>query len=174
VGVRANDNHTYTVKTKADAVKALKMMQERSEEAQELMREHGISELMQEATELKKAATAFCVAKGIDKLDLGDSYAALREDGYDRRWVARKTDLGDLGNPEGAIPLYDILKSKFLRGKKKQPSKFKEIWNRITKRVVDPDALQEVIDEGLLDEDEIAAAFVEKKKAPYLRIYEKS
>jgi hypothetical protein len=173
MAVKALKNGQYKISSKADAVKALKMMQERSDEAQELMRENGITELMQEAAELKKAATAYCVANGITKLDMDDSYASLREDAYDRRWIARKIDLGELENPRGAVPLYDILKDKFVRGRKKQPAKFKEIWNRVTKRVVDPDALQEVIDEGLLDEDEIAAAFVEKTKAPYLRIYPK-
>jgi hypothetical protein len=169
MGVKANDNYTYTVKTKADAVKALRMMKERSEEAQELMSEHGITELMQEATELKKAATAFCVAKGITQLDLGDSYASLREDAYDRRWIATSKDMSELdAKPSGAVPLMTILKRSF--GKEG----WKPVWMRITKRVVDPDALQEAVDEGLLNEDEIAPAFVEKTKAPYLRIYDKS
>jgi hypothetical protein len=169
VAVKALKNGQYKISSKADAVKALKMMQERSEEAQELMRENGITELMQEAAELKKAATAYCVDNGITKLDMGDSYASLREDAYDRRWIATIDDFADMGTPAGAIPLRTILRDRW----RKKPDKLKEIWNRVTKRVVDPDALQEVIDEGLLDEDEISAAFVEKTKAPYLRIYSK-
>jgi hypothetical protein len=170
MAVKSNINGTYTISTKADVVKALKMMQERKEEAESLMREHGIQELMQEATELKKAATAYCVAKGISNVDMGDSYAQLREDGYDRRWIGTRAELAEMDAPEGAVPLRTILQRKF--GGKSDT--FKETWNRITKRVIDKDSLQEVIDEGVLDEDEIAPAFVEKKKAPYLRVYDKS
>jgi hypothetical protein len=168
--VKSNINGTYTVKTKADAIKALKMMQERSEEAQALMKEHGINELMQEAAELKKAATAYCVAKRITKLDMDDSYAQLREDGYDRRWIATSSELASLDNPAGATPLRVILINKW----KSQPDTFKVVWRRITKRVVDADALQEAVDEGIVTEDEIAPAFVEKHKSPYLRVYPKS
>lgn len=166
-GLKANENGTYTITSKDGAIKALKMMQERSEEAQALMQEQGITELMQEATELKKAATAYCVAKGISQLDMEDSYATLREDGYDRRWIATRKELADVSAPDGAVPLYEIIRRGFTN------IEGKEIWKRITKRVVDPEALQEVVDEGILSEDEIAPAFVEKKKAPYLRIYPK-
>lgn len=165
-GLKANENGTYTITNKEGAIKALGMMQERSEEAIQLSKEYGITDLQREAAELKKAATAFCVAKGIEKLDLGDSYASLRQDGYDRRWIATKDELAEVDAPD-AVPLRTILKREFSTGQ------FKEIWNRITRRVVDPDALQEAIDEGILNEEEIAPAFVEKKKSPYLRIYGK-
>jgi hypothetical protein len=168
VAVKANDNFTYTVTSKKDAVKALRMMQERQEEIARIERENGIPELRQEATELKKAATMFCVARKISQLDMGDSYAQLREDGYDRRWIATRHDLEDVDAP-GAVPLRTILQ-RALGGKSEE---FKAAWNRITKRVIDADALQEIVDEGIVDEDEIAPAFVEKKRAPYLRIYSK-
>lgn len=167
MALKTNKNGSYTVTTKADAVKALKMMQERQEEVMRLQAEAGITELMQEATELKKAATAYVVANGIEKLDLGDHYATLRQDGYARQWIATKDDLEKLDAPTGAIPLRTILK------KSLTPENFKEVWNRVTKRVVDADALQEAVDEGILDEEEIAPAFVEKTKAPYLRLYPK-
>jgi len=168
-GLKANENGTYTITSKEGAIKALKMMQERSDEAQALMQEQGISELMQEATELKKAATAYCVAKGISQLDMEDSYAQLREDGYDRRWIATRHELAAVSAPDGAKDLRSILQSKF-GGHSEQ---FKNVWRKITKRVISPEALQELVDDGTLDEDEIAPAFVEKKKAPYLRIYPK-
>jgi hypothetical protein len=176
VALKSNKNGTYTVTAKEDAVKALKLMAERQEAAQALMKKHKITELMQEATELKKAATEFCVAKGIEKLDLGDSYAGLREDGYDRRWIVDKGELVQfqLAGAANVIDLKTILKKKFAKKGVSVTAEFKEVWKRITKRVVDPDALQEAIDDGTLDEDEIAPAFVEKKKAPYLRIYPKS
>jgi hypothetical protein len=168
VAVKANDNGTYSIQTKKDAEKALRMMVELQEEVSALNKEHGITELMRDAAELKKAATAFCVAKGITKLDVGDQYALLRQDGYDRRWIGTREEARELGTAE-ATPLRVILKEIF-HGR---DDKFKEIWMRVTKRVVDPDALQEVVDEGVLDEDEIAPAFVEKQKAPYLRLYGK-
>jgi len=171
MALKTNKNGSYTVTTKADAIKALKMMHERSDEAQALMTEHGITELMQEATELKKAATAYVVAQGIEKLDLGDSYATLRQDGYARQWIADKAQLVQfqLDGATDAVDLKTILQKKF----KKDKDAFKEIWRRVTKRVVDANELQEVVDEGLLDEDEIAPAFVEKTKSPYLRVYPK-
>lgn len=172
-GVKVNSNGSYTVTSKEGAVKALKMMNERSEEAQALMAEHGISELMQEATELKKAATAFCVAKGVEKLDLGDQYATLREDGYDRRWILDDDEITDESLPVGVVSLHSIIVAKYGNELKVKGSKARKLWMKITKRVVDAEALQEAVDRGDLDEDEIEPAFVEKKKAPYLRLYPK-
>lgn len=165
VALKSRNNGTYTISTKADAEKALRMMVELQDEIMALNKEHGITELMRDAAELKKAATAFAVAKGITKLDVGDKYAALREDGYDRRWIGTQDELKDMDAPAGATPLRTILKNGH--------ADWKEIWMQITKRVVDSDKLQEAIDEGVLDEDEISAAFVEKKKSPYLRLYDK-
>lgn len=164
VKLKRNQNGTYTIKTKDEATKALILSNDLKKEIEEIEEQQGLLELRQDATALKQGATQFLAAKGIDTLDLGDLYATLRRDAYARRWIATDDDLE--GAPEGATPLRTILKKKF----KKNPDKFKEVWKRITRPVVIADELQELVDEGVLEEDEIATAFVEKTKAPFVLI----
>lgn len=166
--LKRNVNGTYTVKTKDDAKKALLLSNELRKEIEQIEEDQGLLELRQDATALKQAATQFLAAKGIDGLDLGDLYATLRRDAYARRWIATDEDLADA--PEGAKSLRTILRKKF----KSNPDKFKEIWRRITKPVAVAEEVQWLVDEGIVEEDEIAPAFVEKTKAPFVLINPKA
>ena len=46
---------------------------------------------------------------------------------------------------------------------------FSDIWSRVTRRVANPEGIDEIVGEGIVSLDEIKGAFVEKTKAPYLR-----
>lgn len=159
-------NGQYQVKNLKQAQEALEGVRAMRDEIEELMAEHGIKEMQEDATELKRAATAWAAETGTAQIDLGNGvYARLRQDKYGGRWIATDADF-DKDTPGNVITLLSILRRKF-----KNKEKRSEIWNRVTKRAVDPDALQRVVQEGLLTAEEIAPAFTEKDKAPFLIIY---
>ncbi len=164
-------NGQYRVRNLEDAKEALTGVQNLSDEIQSLMKEHGIDEMMTDAAEMKKAATAWAANTDTQRIDLGTGrkgqpYALLRRDKYGGTWVATDDDLEDA--PPNATPLLKLLRKKI-----KDRETRSEIWNRITKRTVDTDGLDRVISEGLLTAEDVAPAFYEKEKAPFLIVYGK-
>jgi hypothetical protein len=175
-------NGTYEIRNMKDAVAALNLFQTLTEEIDELMQEHGITEMMQDSVELKKSVTKWAVDTKTERIDYEGHHAALISQNYDARFIGTKdeipTDRNELyrigavdehgREVRKIVPLRTILKRKF----KKNPAKVKELWSRVTVRVVDKEAVEEIISEGILSVDEIAPCFVEKVKAPYLRSFE--
>jgi hypothetical protein len=145
------------VKTKADAIEALEESVALKGAAEELMREHGITEMLEAADDLKKKATSFAAAKGIDKLDLSDGrYGKLITAVHERVWVGTKDDMPD--NVAGDVkPLKSLVS--------------KEVWMKITKRVPDPERIEQAVGEGLVTLDEIEPAYFEKMRAPFIRVF---
>jgi hypothetical protein len=159
------DNGRYEVKNMKQAKEALEGVRRLNGEISELMKEHGINDLMEDVTEMKKAATYWADSNDIDVIKLDGARAQLRKDKYGGTWVSTGQDLD--GAPLTAVPLLEILRRKI-----KNATERREIWQRITKRVVDPERLEQAVKEGTLTADEIAPAYYEKEKAAYLRIYE--
>jgi len=149
-----------------EARDALRQMRLLNTQVKALMEEHGIPQLQEEAQALKKAATEWAVKSDTERIDLGKGvYARLRRDKYGGTWVATDDDLD--GAPATAVPLYEILRLKFL----KKPQTLKRLWASVTRVSVDPEELQRAILEGHITADEIAPAFWEKEKTPFLIIY---
>jgi hypothetical protein len=145
------------IKTKADAVEALAEATKLKDEAEALMQEHGITEMLETADELKKRATSFAASKGIDKLDLPDGrYGKLIQAVGERIWIGTKKDI-----PEGAPTRIKPLKSLVS----------KEVWMMITRRVPDPELIEQAVSDGAVTLDEIEPAYFEKMRAPYLRVF---
>jgi hypothetical protein len=145
------------IKYKTDAVEALAEATRLKEEAEALMQEHGITEMLEAAEELKKKATAFAASKGIDQLDLPDGrYGKLIQAVGERIWVGTKKDI-----PEGAGAKIKPLKSLVS----------KEVWMKITKRVPDPELIEQAVSDGAVTLDEIEPAYFEKMRAPYIRVF---
>jgi hypothetical protein len=172
-----NGNGTFTVGSEMGAVSALQRMERLNEKISQIQQKYGIHEMMAEASALKKAATEFAIRESLESgsedyaIEIDDDhYARLIRQGYDRRWLADEVDLQDPTIPRKAKPISSIIKKKF--GSFTKGSEARKVWMRVTRRVVDPEALQEVIDEGILSEDEVAPALVQKLKSPYLRVFE--
>jgi hypothetical protein len=163
MALKRDDHGQYHLTSKKQVISALALMEELKADIQELMDKYDITEMMQDATELKKAAQRWLIENKIDELEIKDGKRVkLIRAGYDRRWIlTSKEDV-----PKGAVPLRNLLK------KKLKDAEFKEVWGRITKRVADPVEIDEIIAEGIVTEKDIAKAFVEKEKAPYMRIYD--
>jgi urocanate hydratase len=74
--------------------------------------------------------------------------------------------------PKRCRSLQSIIEKKFKSKVSVKGSKARKMWMKITKRVLDPEAIEELVQEGALDVDEISPAWYETKRAPYLRVYE--
>jgi hypothetical protein len=170
VALKILTNGQYVVKTKAQAIEALQMMETIKEEVAAIRKRHGMDDLEQDAVELKKAVTRYCTSNGVDRLDFTHDkshYHGTLIAGYDKKWLLTTDDLRSAGQPTGAKALRSILKRKFLNA-----DEFKRVWSRATKRVADPEGIDALVSEGILSERDIAPALAEKPRTPYLRIFE--
>ena len=127
--------------------------------------EAGIPELAALSAEYKSLVTEWAVNEKVERIEIDDTHhATLISQFYDSRFIGTADDLtGE--EAKGVIPLRTLLRRQF--GKEGA----KEIWHRVTRRVVDRELVEEVIAEGILTVDDVAPAFVEKQKKPYLRIF---
>lgn len=158
MALKRRRNGTFEVKTKAQAVEALQQMTELEEAVKEISKETGIDEMMLDAVELKKAATAYLAEKNIKALEIPKaSKVAKLIEGSEGQWIGTKADM-PTDAPAGVSPLKALVP--------------KEMWRRITRRVVDPQKVQAAINAGDLIEDEISDAFYEKPRAAYVRLYD--
>jgi len=165
------EDGTIVIRNKADATKAMAKFIELRDESIRLKKQHGIDDMDAECVALKVAVTEWMVAEELDRLEISKTaHGTLIEQSYDSRWIATEEDMEGLDLPEAreVVPLKKILVRKF----KRNPVKFKEVWARITKPVVVMDRVEEIVAEGIISVDEISPAFVEKKKRPYLRLFE--
>ena len=161
-------NGEYVLKNKSQLKNALTLMQELSDDIVALMEKHGIQELQQDAVELKKAATRYMEENEIDEVQLDNGqYGKLVRGAYDRRWIFSDDELSEAEMAGGARSLRRILKKKF----KKNTTAFNAAIRAVSKRVADPEKIQDAVSEGIITENEIAPAFVEKEKKPYLRVF---
>jgi|SRR5215467_7262522 len=154
------------VTSEAAARAALTEMRSLKSEAERLMEEHGIKEKLEKADALKKAVTTWAVENEMDVINLGTGvYYRLRRDKYGGQWVATDDDV-NVDTPPAVVPLKTILKKKF-----PDKDRFTEVWYKVTRRSVDPEKLERAILQGDLTHEEVAPAFYEKEKSPFLMGY---
>ena len=122
--------------------------------------------LQNEAVQLKKDVTAFAVSKKAVVIQLDGCYYRLIERS-NRIWVATPDDMPTPA-PKGARSLKEICKGV----KVKVKGKSVPLWNAITKRVPDPIAIENAVNQGWIDEDEIHRAYLEKPQSTFLQRYE--
>jgi len=150
-------NGQYKITTRAQAKEALQLMLEKEQAVSELEEKHGIKEMKQDAVELKKAATAYMDEKDITALEFPGKVAKLIR-GVDEIWINTREDLRRIPAAAGARTLRSILS--------------REMWMQITKRVVDPEKLDDAVARGDISEDEISDALYEKPRAAYVRVFD--
>lgn len=133
-------------------------MLELEEAVREIEVENSLDEMRMDAVELKKAATRYVTSKRISSLTLSKvGKVAKLIAGSDGYWIGTKADMPS-DAPSGLVPLKSLVS--------------KEMWRRITRRVVDPEKIQAAINGGELREDEISDAYYEKPRAAYVRLYD--
>lgn len=163
--LKRRNNGQYEVKNLKQAKEALESMRLLNVEIQNLMKEHGINEMMEDAAEMKKAATRWAESSGTEHIQLDGAYASLRKDKYGGTWVATDDDMD--GAPQTVVPLLSILRQVV-----KNREERSILWKKLTTRKVNPDAVQRAVEDGTLTADQVAPAYFEKEKAAYLRVYE--
>jgi len=169
MALKRNKNGTYTVKTEPQAREALIEMREINEQIALILAQNGVTDLEAKANALKSAATEYCVTHDVETIPLTTKvYARLRKDRYGGTWVSTSDDVTE-ETPVDVHPLREILKAKY----KKDSVKFRDVWYAISKRVVDTTKLEKAVAEGTLTAEEIAPAFYEKDKKPFLILYGK-
>src|SRR5262245_368372 len=155
------------VKTEAEAKRALLKYREIKDDIAVRMAAAGIPELEEQADELRRQATDWAVKSDKETISLGGTlYARLRRDKYGGTWMATDNDVTAY-TPVNVMSMRANLKKKYA----KDAAQFREVWNRVTKRAVDPEKLDRVVQEGVLTADEIAPAYYEKDKKPFIQIY---
>jgi hypothetical protein len=177
MALKVTPDGVYVIKTEEDAKKALRMFEARKAEILELREESGLDELDKEAISLKAAVRDWMIDKGTDKLIFEDGkHATVVRQHYGARWIGDEDDIDPdvkkLAGERELIPLRTIIEKKFESSIKEKGTKARRIWRKITKTVIDHEAMQELVSEGVFSVDEVSPAFVEQEKAPYLRIFE--
>lgn len=158
------------VKPETQAERLLTKRVELENQITELRKKSGIAALETKLEKVKGDLTALMVEHEIEQVE-GDGYhATLIRQSYGSMFIATPDDLRALDEiPKDRIltPLRTIIRRKF----KNDPDTFRDVWNRVTKKVVVPEAIEEVVSEGILTVDEISESFIEKAKKPYARVF---
>ena len=153
---------------------ALKAIQSRKDKIESLMTQHSIYKMQAEIEALKEAATAWAVESETERIDfqIGKKHfhATLVEQAYGSQFIGTEDDMPADASSD-AKPLSEILAEKFGGSIDKKGSLARKVWLRVTKRVVDKEAVEELVAEKALTVDELAPCFYEKQKKPYLRIF---
>jgi ribosomal 50S subunit-associated protein YjgA (DUF615 family) len=155
MALKRNKNGQFIISSQAEAKRALEMLERLQSEIAELEKEHGIDEMKIDSVELKKAATNYLAAKGAESLKFGTGrIAKLVRAVNQKKWIGTKDELTQSDYGQEVKPLRSLVN--------------KETWMLITKRVPDPEKIDQMVVEGDLKLKDIEAAYVETYKAPYL------
>lgn len=164
-----------TANPKAQAGKLLKRRLVLELKLQEARTQAGIPAIEEKLDKVKAALVTAMVDGGLDQVEAMGFHATLVKQNYGSMFLATSEDVEsaqrDLEFPEDRVlrSVRSILRDKY--GAMTKGSKSLEIWKRITRPVVVPELVEEVIADKLLTVDEIADAFVEKTKKPYARVF---
>jgi hypothetical protein len=140
----------------AEIVEDQAKVEEFQKECDELARKRGIDALRYEIPHKRQRLLDFMGKNGMSRLDLGElGYVNFIQAVSEHIWITTKADLQLAGIPENARSLRSILG--------------RELFMRATKRVADPKAIEQLIEEGEITEDQIAPAHYTRMRAPYIR-----
>jgi hypothetical protein len=128
-----------------------------------------ISDLELSADAAKAALVHSMLKAKLDQVNGPGCHATLVKSYFKPQFIGTDEDIPD-DAPRAITPLRTIIRKKF--GPFAKGSKSTRLWNRITKRVVDTSAVEEVIAEGILSVDDVSPSFYEVERAPYVRIFE--
>lgn len=108
-------------------------------------------------------ATTYMHSHNMSVIQMDDNYwrKIVRKS---RFWVATDADMPE-NAPKGAKSLKALCKGKTTK-------KNVMLWNFITKRVVDPNRLDEAVAKGYLTEKEIAKAYLEVDQKPFIQRFD--
>jgi hypothetical protein len=154
---RDSKTQQWLIKSDKDLVEALEMHQDFVE---------GMAEDIRDCNMLREAATAYMTQKNMKQITLSNGKVKKLVERMTRKWIGTRADLKAIQATDDVIPLKEIVAGT----KVERNGKWVPLWNVITKRVIDPDKLDEVIAAGTLSEEEVAPAFVEIPQKPFIQM----
>ena len=138
-----------------EIVEEQRQLDEFQEEVKKLAHKRGLDQVQYELPMKRQRVLDFMHKNDMGRLDLGeDGYVNCIQAVKEHVWIATKADIG-VGDPSGVRSLRSILS--------------RELFMRATKRVADPKAIEQLIEEGEITEEEIAPAHYTRFRAPYIR-----
>jgi hypothetical protein len=173
MALKPTKNGEYHIANMKQAKEALVLFQAVKAEIESVREQYGLGEMEIDAVELKKAVSRWAIETDTERIDFDKGFhATLVKQSFDSQFIATDDEIPD-DLPEGrkVVPLQRIIEKKF-KGTIKEKGKARKVWMRITKRVVDRAMIDEIVSEGILSADDLKPAFVQREKAPYLRIFE--
>jgi len=171
MALTVTDDGFIVIKSQDDAKKALQKFQTLKAERDELYEEHGIKDMDEELVALKAAVTKFMADNKVEQIECKGFHGTLVKGYHGGHWLATDDDISP-GDHKTAKSLQAIIEKKFKSKISVKGSKARKVWMKITKRVVDHEAVEAAVADGTLNVKEIAPAWSEKEKAPYLRIFQ--
>lgn len=166
-----HENGFVEIKTQKDALEALKRFRELKEGIEEIRAENDLDAMEKDAAAYKVAAQGFMLRSNIDSIQ-GDGWhgTVVRSSGTSH-WIETEDDIPE--NARDDVESLDTIIERKTKSKiSEKGSKARKLWMKMTKRVLDPEAIEELVQEGKLKVDEIAPAWYETQRAPYLRIWD--
>lgn len=173
--MKVHDNGFIEITNKKDAKEALQAAKNLQDEITTVKAETGLDELEKDLTAYKGGLTQFMVRTEMESVEGKGFHGTLVKGSGGSRWITTDDDITE-SDPERCKSLKSIIMEKFgvssLKGKDRRVVEARRLFNQITKRVADPEAIEIAVEEKQLTVDEISPAWVELSRAPYLRIFE--
>jgi hypothetical protein len=173
VALKPNKSGVYSIRNEEEAKQALELFQSQKVEMEEIRQESGLAEMENDSVELKKAVTQWAIKSGAERIECNGFHATLISQFYDAQYIATDGDI-PAEPPEGRklSSFQSIIEKKFKSKVATKGSQARRIWMKATKRVLDKDAVEQLVADDVISVDELAPCFYEKTKTPFLRIFE--
>lgn len=165
-GLKMDDQGKFIVKTEKDALQAVRLGGRLTTRIDAIKREE-LSLLEANLENVRAGLRDYQVENELAEV-VNEGWKSDLVERTSSMWIWQDGDLPENIEVEGeVVPLKDILKKKI-----RDPKKRQDIINRITKRILVPSAIDDVVKEGLLKTADVADAFVEFVKTSYVQIKE--
>lgn len=171
MGLKVHDNGFVEITNEEDALEALNRFRELQEAIKEIREENDMDAMEKDAVAYKAAAQEFMLRTDQEHIEGDGWHGTIVKGSGTSHWIETEDDIPE--NARDDVDSLDaIIERKCESLISEKGSKARKLWMKMTKRVVDPVAIEELVNEGKLDVDEIAPAWYETPRAPYLRIFE--
>lgn len=159
--MKQDKDGNYLIKNDQDAKHLLEHMAKKKGEIEHLRKVHGLDALDEDRKKASKAIAEYLAAKNRKAIRTPEIVGEVVER-TKSFWIWSEDDI-----PEGleARSLRRILRLKF-----RNKEKYNSIVNHITRRVIIPEGIQELVNEGVLKKKDIEDAFVTVVETRYMNL----
>jgi hypothetical protein len=170
-GLKVHENGFIEISSEEAATEALSRFRNLKAEIEEVRKESGLADLEKDAVAYSAAVRDFMIKHALDQLQ-GDGFHGTLVKGFmEARWVTDERDLS--GDEPAYVETLQVLIERKCKSKISKPgSKARKLWLSLTRRVADPQLIEDAVGRGDVVVDEISAAWYERPRQPYLRVYE--